>query len=171
MRFEEPTFINQRVIGFKRISETDNIALIHALLNSVLSLFYIEAVGFGRGLGALDISKESISKSYMLNPALLTEKQAENIVSQFSSLIERGVTDVNQDLDDPVRREFDKSVLSAYGINDYYDNIVNSLKAMRKIRKAVKQESAQIRQIMVDSGRYDSFDEQLMLRAAESTEN
>lgn len=107
----------------------------------------------------------------MLNPALLTEKQAENIVSQFSSLIERGVTDVNQDLDDPVRREFDKSVLSAYGINDYYDNIVNSLKAMRKIRKAVKQESAQIRQIMVDSGRYDSFDEQLLLRAAESTEN
>lgn len=167
VRFEKPTFINQRVIGFKRISETDNITLIHALLNSILSLFYIEAVGFGRGLGALDISKDSISKSYMLNPALITEEQAENIISCFSSLLDRGVTDVDQDLEDAVRYEFDRSVLNAFGISEYYDNIVNSLKAMRKIRKAVKQESIQLRQLN-NTERYDSFNEQLMLMAAES---
>ena len=167
VRFDTPTFINQRIIGFKRRSQDDNIALIHALLNSVLSLFYIEAVGFGRGLGALDISKESISKSYMLNPALITEEQAENIISRFSSLIDRGVTDVDQDLEDSVRYEFDRSVLNAFGINEYYDNIVNSLKAMRKIRKAVKQESIQLRQLN-NTERYYGFDEQLILMAAES---
>ena len=167
VRFEEPTFINQRVIGLSRKNQTDDIILIHALLNSVLSLFYIEAVGFGRGLGALDISKKSISKSYMLNPALLTEEQTANIINHFSSLINRGVIDINQDLDDSIRREFDRSVLNAFGISEYYNNIINSLKAMREIRKAVNQESVQIRQI-IDSGRPDGFDEQLMLMAAES---
>lgn len=166
VRFENPTFINQRIIGFKRRSQADNILLIHALLNSILSLFYIEAVGFGRGLGALDISKDSISKSYMLNPALITEEQTEKIVRHFSSLINRGITDVDQDLEDSVRYEFDMAVLKAFGISEYYDNIVNSLKAIRKIRKAVKQESIQLRQLN-NTRRHDSFDEQLILMAAD----
>jgi hypothetical protein len=137
----------------------------------MLSLFYIEAVGFGRGLGVLDINKDAISKCYMLNPNLLTDKQKSDILEKFVPLINRGIIDINQDLDDPVRQEFEKTVLSAFDISDYYDNIVNSLKAMRRIRKAVKQENAQIRQLD-DSGRYDAFDEQPMLMAADSrTEN
>ena len=62
VKFPTPTFINQRIIGLNRINQDDDINLIHALLNSIISIFYIEAVGFGRGLGALDISKDSISK-------------------------------------------------------------------------------------------------------------
>ena len=103
----------------------------------------------------------------MLNPALITEEQAANIISHFTSLTDRGVTDVEQDLEDSVRYEFDKSVLNAFGISDYYDNIVNSLKAMRKIRKAVKQESILLRQPN-DTGIHGSIDEQLILMAAES---
>ena len=72
-KFRQPTFINQRLIGLRRKRKTDNLDLIHALLNSILSLFYIEAVGFGRGLGVLDINKESISRCYMLNPELLSD--------------------------------------------------------------------------------------------------
>ena len=49
-KFNSPTFINQRLIGLKRKRTSDNLDLLHALLNSMLSLFYIEAVGFGRGL-------------------------------------------------------------------------------------------------------------------------
>lgn len=137
-KFNTPTFINQRLIGLRRIRETDDLNLIHALLNSILSLFYIEAVGFGRGLGVLDINKDSISKCYMLNPALLTEKQVAIITTHFSALIERGVHDINQELSDPVRMEFDKAVLNAYGIGEYHNQIIASLKEMRKIRKAVK---------------------------------
>lgn len=171
VRFKNPTFINQRVIGLNRKNQTDDIILIHALLNSVLSLFYIEAVGFGRGLGALDISKVSISKSYMLNPALLSEEQAKDIKSRFSVLINRGITDISHDLEDYDRHEFDRAVLNAYGIGEYYDNIVNSLKAMRRIRKTVKQENAQTIQLH-DSERFDVFDERLKLMVAESeTEN
>ena len=134
--------------------------------SKLFRLDYIEAVGFGRGLGALDISKDSISKSYMLNPALIKEEQTEKIVRHFSSLINRGITDVDQDLEDSVRYEFDMAVLNAFGISEYYDNIVNSLKTIRKIRKAVKQESIQLRQLN-NTRRHDSFDEQLILMAAD----
>jgi hypothetical protein len=166
-KFNSPTFINQRLIGLKRKRTTDNLDLLHALLNSMLSLFYIEAVGFGRGLGVLDINKDSISKCYMLNPALLNEEQKTAIMTQFSQLVERGILDINLDIDDPIRQEFERVVLDAFGIGEYFDNIVSSLKAMRKVRKAVRQTIVQLRSLN-DSGRNDGFDEQLMLMAAEN---
>ncbi len=140
-KFNTPTFINQRLIGLKRKRTTDNIDLLHALLNSMLSLFYIEAVGFGRGLGVLDINKDSISKCYMLNPALLTEEQKTAIMTQFSQLVERGILDINHDIDNPIRQEFERVVLDAFGIGDYFDNIVSSLKSIRKVRIAVKKDN------------------------------
>lgn len=146
-KFNKPTFINQRLIGLKRKRHTDNIDLLHALLNSILSLFYIEAVGFGRGLGVLDINKDSISRCYLLNPALLTEEQKKDILEKFSALSARGIIDINQEFNDPVRREFDTAVLSAFGIGSYYDRIVDSLKAMRKVRKAVKQKTVKLKQL------------------------
>ncbi len=138
-KFQQPTFINQRLIGLKRKRLTDNLNILHALLNSILSLFYIEAVGFGRGLGVLDINKDSISKCYMLNPNLLNNEQKNEIIDKFTNLMSRGIVDINQDLDSYERREFDMAVLNSYGIGRYYDNIIRSFKAMRKIRKAVKQ--------------------------------
>jgi len=144
-KFRQPTFINQRLIGLKRKRKTDNLDLLHALLNSILSLFYIEAVGFGRGLGVLDINKDSVSKCYMLNPALLTEEQTADIMNKFSALTERGIVDINQDLLDPIRRDFDMTVLKSFGIENYFDRIVCSLKAMRKIRKSVKQHVAELK--------------------------
>lgn len=146
-KFNSPTFINQRLIGLKRKRTTDNLDLLHALLNSMLSLFYIEAVGFGRGLGVLDINKDFISRCYLLNPALLTEKQKADILEKFSALSARGIIDINQEFRDPFRREFDIAVLNAYGIGNYYDRIVDSLKAMRRIRKAVKQKSTNLRSL------------------------
>ncbi|KRG12683.1 hypothetical protein ACA29_11005 [Lederbergia galactosidilytica] len=48
-KFDEPTFINQRLIGLKQKSNYQDIELYHALLNSIIGMFYIEAIGFGRG--------------------------------------------------------------------------------------------------------------------------
>ena len=166
-KFNQPTFINQRLIGLKRKRVTDDLNLLHALLNSILSLFYIEAVGFGRGLGVLDINKDSISKCYMLNPALLNQEQKTDIMEKFEALMSRGIVDINQDMEDPVRYEFDMAVLNAFGIGRYFDNIVSSLKAMRKVRKAVKQPTVELRPL---SGfdRQESLDELILERAAES---
>jgi hypothetical protein len=145
-KFNQPTFINQRLIGLKRKRLADDVNLLHALLNSMLSLFYIEAVGFGRGLGVLDINKDSIAKCYMLNPAMLNENQKTVILNEFAALMSRGVVDINQDMEDPIRRNFDMAVLNAFGIGRYYEKIVESLKAMRKIRKAVKHNVVSLRE-------------------------
>lgn len=166
-KFNSPTFINQRLIGLKRKRTMDNLDLLHALLNSMLSLFYIEAVGFGRGLGVLDINKDSISKCYMLNPALLNEEQKTSIIIQFSQLVERGILDINQDIDDPIRQEFERVVLNAFGIGEYFENIVSCLKTLRKVRKAVKQTIIQQRSFN-ESKRYDGINKQLMLQAADN---
>lgn len=165
-KFNSPTFINQRLIGLKRKRTTDNLDLLHGLLNSMLSLFYIEAVGFGRGLGVLDINKDSISKCYMLNPALLNEEQKTTITTQFSKLVERGILDINQDIDDPIRQEFERVVLEAFEIGEYFDNIVSSLKAMRRVRKAVKQTVVQLRPHR-NPVKYETLDELNVLKAAE----
>ena len=165
-KFRQPTFINQRLIGLMRKRRTDNLDLLHALLNSILSLFYIEAVGFGRGLGVLDINKDSISKCYMLNPALLTKEQSSAIMEKFSALSVRGIVDINQDLSDPIRQEFDRTVLNAFGIGNYHDRIIDSLKAMRRIRKAVKQHAAQLMPLR-GSDRYDPLTEQILEHAAD----
>ena len=138
-KFNTPTFINQRLIGLKRKHMTDNLDLLHALLNSLFSLFYIEAVGFGRGLGVLDINKDSISKCYMLNPTLLSEEWKKEILKSFILLKERGIIDINQELVDPIRQNFDRTVMNAFGIDEYHEKIVSSLKEMRRIRKAVRQ--------------------------------
>ena len=165
-KFNQPTFINQRLIGLKRIRTTDDLNLLHALLNSILSLFYIEAVGFGRGLGVLDINKDSISKCYMLNPALLNQEQKTDIMEKFEPLMSRGIVDINQDMEDPVRREFDMAVLNAFGIGRYFDNIVSSLKAMRKVRKAVKQHAVEPRPLRGFDGQ-EPLNELVLERAAE----
>ena len=166
-KFNQPTFINQRLIGLKRKRIADDINLLHALLNSILSLFYIEAVGFGRGLGVLDINKESISKCYMLNPDLLTDEQKTDILDKFAALTTRGIIDINQDIEDPIRLEFDMAVLNAFSIGRYFDNIVSSLKAMRKIRKAVKQHTIELKPIK-EYNRQDSLNGIIIERAAES---
>lgn len=138
-KFNSPTFINQRLIGLKRKLATDDLDLLHALLNSIISLFYIEAVGFGRGLGALDINKESVSRCFMLNPVLLSKEQIREIKEKFSRLKDRGIVDFDQDMDDPIRQEFDKSILQAFDLEQYYARIVDSIRSMRRIRNAVKQ--------------------------------
>ena len=171
-KFYSPTFINQRLIGLKRIRTTDNLDLLHALLNTMLSIFYIEAVGFGRGLGVLDINKDSISKCYMLNPSLLTEEQKKTILTQFSQLVERGILNIHQDIDDPIRQEFERVVLEAFGIEDYLDNIISSLKSMRRIRKAVKKATIQLQPINNTSVVFDTNNEAQRLKAADGgTEN
>mgnify|MGYP000929904505 CR=1 FL=1 len=138
-KFDEPTFINQRLIGLKKKDGYEEVALYHALLNSILGMFYIEAVGFGRGLGALDISSTTIRNAFMLNPQLLSDENKGSILNAFEPLLNRDVeyTSVELTLED--RRNFDMTVLRAYGIEEHYESIKQSLLSMQKMRLSVRQ--------------------------------
>ncbi|MDR1209952.1 MAG: hypothetical protein LBK41_06530, partial [Clostridiales bacterium] len=65
---DEPAQINQRAIGFKPLTDSVNLELCHALLNSVIGVFYAEATGFPKGLGALDNRADNAKKILMLDP-------------------------------------------------------------------------------------------------------
>jgi len=138
-KFDEPTFINQRLIGLKRKDRYHDLTLYHALLNSVLGMFYIEAVGFGRGLGALDINSTTIRNALMLNPNLITAEHRRTILTRFEPLLSRNVLTTEEELARADRREFDLAVLTAYGIEQYYADIKSSLLSMQQMRLCVRQ--------------------------------
>lgn len=138
-RFAEPTFINQRLIGLNPILPNVDFELLHALLNSILMKFFIEAVGFGRGLGVLDINKDSISKCFMLNPEILSEESIREIKDAFRNISSRGIMSIEEEMNDSAWREYNHTILRAYGIENYYTYICASLSSLRKVRKAVKE--------------------------------
>lgn len=137
-RFEEPTFINQRLIGMIPLKDDLSIDLCHALLNSIISMFYIEAIGFGRGLGAIDFSKDTYAMSKMLNPKLLSVQQSESILLSFDKIKDRNILDTLDELQDIDREKFDRTVLRAFEIEEYYEKIKESLLSMQTTRLSVK---------------------------------
>lgn len=138
-RFRRTTFINQRLIGFQFKKETTDKMLCHALMNSILQKFFIEAAGFGRGLGVLDLNKDNIGACYMLNPNLISEEDVKDIKSEFRKILKKNIMAIDEELEDTDWRTFNLTVLKAYGIESYYLCICNSLKSLRRVRKTAKE--------------------------------
>ncbi len=135
--FESETFINQRLIGFTPIHDSIDQELCHALLNSLLGLFYVEAISFGRGQGAADFSKDNLGNMYMLNPNLIDVNQRKEILDNFAKLLSREILKTTDELNQNDRINFDTAVLRAYGIDQYYAEIKTSLLFMQSTRLSV----------------------------------
>lgn len=136
-RFKKPTFINQRLVGLNINDKEIDKELAHALLNTVLMQFFVESAGFGRGLGVLDLSKNHLAQCYMLNPYILTSKQAEDIKRAFAAVKTKRIMPVVENETDPDWQNFNHTVLRAYDIDQYYNKIWYSLKSMQSARLAV----------------------------------
>ncbi|MBI1274161.1 MAG: N-6 DNA methylase [Alphaproteobacteria bacterium] len=133
-------FVDQRLIRMTKLSSHLDVALAHALLNTTLGMFFIEAAGFGRALGALDLQPTKLrSVFYMLNPALLAEQQRSDIKEAFDVIKNRDVLHVRDELHMEDRRNLDRTVLEAYGLENYEGKITRSLLELYRIRKAVKE--------------------------------
>lgn len=137
-KFEEPTFINQRLIGLKKKPNYQDIELYHALLNSIIGMFYIEAIGFGRGLGALDINNTTLKNAFMLDPKQVSDENRIEILNKFAVVCRRDVMNTMQEIDQADRVEFDTAVLKAFDIESIYPDIKNSLISMQKSRLSVR---------------------------------
>lgn len=133
------SFINQRLIGLVRKDNTVDIELSHALLNSVFTMFSIEASGFGRGLGVLDINSKNLAKCMMLSPNYINSTTRNNIVKSFSEIKKRKVMRVSEEIKSPDRIKFEKAVFSAYGLEMYLDKVIESLISMQNSRATVKE--------------------------------
>lgn len=138
-KFDAPSFVNQRLIGLQHKSEYADLELNHALLNSMFTMFYIEASGFGRGLGVLDVNKDSIAKCYMLNPRQVSKENREKIVAAFSVLKARPIKRVSEELFEADRIKFEHAVLNSFDADNHFEEIRQSLLSLQKTRGTVKE--------------------------------
>lgn len=104
-----------------------------------MGIYYIEAMGTGRGEGALDLSKDKFENSFhILNPALISEEDKSNILAHFEKLELRKVLPIFEELGQEDRNRFDNAVLDAFNLIGYKEKIVKSLITLYKIRNAVR---------------------------------
>lgn len=134
----ESVLVDQRLIAMKYKDFVANRDLVFALLNSLYGMFAIEANGFGRGQGVLDISKTGFQKICMINPNLISKEDSEEIIELFSKIKNRDVMDIQDELSNKERQAFDKKVLQSIGHEELYDCIKESLLSMQHTRHCVK---------------------------------
>jgi len=139
--FSNRSFIDQRMIGLstKTICQTENQTFLLALFNSILSMFFIESFGFGRGLGALDLRATKFERDFkILNPNLLAADQKQTIINAFQPIARRNRMPLEQEILQDDRILFENTLFEIYAISQYYEEIKVALLHLYKIRFAVK---------------------------------
>jgi len=135
-RMRERGFVDQRLVRFTVCEDTD-LDLAHALLNSLLSLYYLEAIGFGRGLGALDLNATKMKERLKIfDPEHLDAARRSAVVDAFTPLLERDVFPIPTELEQADRRNFDRVVFAAYGVERLLPSAREALLTMYRIRMA-----------------------------------
>jgi hypothetical protein len=134
-RVNPPSFADQRLVPLKPKAAID-IELHHALLNSAISMFIIEGMGFGRGLGALDLNKDRIEEyMHMLDASQLDEESVVKIKTAFLPLTQRDILPIADELEMADRIAFDNIVIGAFELNvsraDIYDSILSLVEIRR----------------------------------------
>lgn len=138
--FNQRTFIDQRMIGLSIRPQynNENKILLLALLNSIISMFFIESFGFGRGLGALDLRATKFEKDFkILNFTLLRDQQKVDIINAFQPIANRYRFPLEEELIQHDRINFENTLFSIFGINEFYLSIKESLTHLYRIRFAV----------------------------------
>lgn len=134
----EPAKINQRAIGFSPLTDSVNLELCHALLNSIVGTFYAEATGFPKGLGALDNRGENTKQILMLNPRLLSEDDEDKILNAFSPLLGRKIMATDLELQRKDRLVFEQAVAECFGYVELFGEIKDTVLEMQRVRLSVK---------------------------------
>lgn len=134
-RLDPPAFCDQRLVPIAATGASDE--LLHALLNTTISMFLIEGLGFGRGLGVLDLNKDRMASSLqVLDPALLDAGAQGRVLEAFAPLLGRDIMKVPDELEAEDRRHFDDVVLAEFGITVERGRIYDALRALYEIRMA-----------------------------------
>jgi hypothetical protein len=134
-RVDPPAFADQRLVRLDPIGTVD-IDLTHALLNSTIAMFIIEGMGFGRGLGALDLNKDRIEDFMnVLDPSKLDHAGITSIKSAFSPLLQRDIMDVADELEQADRQAFDDAVIAGFGLDIDRQRIYDALLSLIGIRQ------------------------------------
>jgi len=127
---------SQRFIVLTPTQDIDK-ELMHALLNSVITLLWQELTSTSRGEGALNRDMTTLSKTLRIpNPRLFTEKDKMNIIEKFAPLAKRPPLPIEQELKEKDRIDFDTEMLSALGIGRLQKDIYSLLPQLVRARKS-----------------------------------
>lgn len=130
--------LNQRAAVFKLKDDNSDKTLIHALLNIFFGQFMIESVGFGRGLGVLDTTKDRLLDSVMLNYQLLNLEDRDEIVNYWNKLSEKEVPDIVEQLEDKDWMDYNLLVFKKFGIEEVLPDLIATLKKAIYMRTTVR---------------------------------
>lgn len=134
-RVDPPSFVDQRLVPLNPYNPVD-IELYHAILNSAISMFIMEGMGFGRGLGALDLNKDRIQNyMHVLDIEALSDQAISDIKAAFAPLIARPIKNVADELEESDRRKFDEVVIKAFNITVSRQTIYDSILSLVEIRR------------------------------------
>lgn len=134
-RVDPPAFADQRLVRLEPIGAVD-IDLAHALLNSAIGMFIIEGMGFGRGLGALDLNKDRIEDfMHVLDPSRLNQAGISSIKTAFAPLLQRDILDVADELEQADRQAFDDAVIAAFALSISRQRVYDGLLTLVGIRQ------------------------------------
>ena len=137
-RLDPPAFVDQRLIQLNPLDDVD-IGLCHALLNSSIGMFIIEALGFGRALGALDLNKDRIETfMHILDPSALDPKLVEQIKTAFAPLLERKLFNLADEIERQDRQYFDDAIIEVFDLKVSREAVYESLRELVSIRLSVK---------------------------------
>lgn len=135
---EEPAQINQRAIGFNPKSTDINLELCHALFNSIIGVFYTEATGFPKGLGALDNRAENTKKILMLDPRRLSTANVARILEAFRPLLARKIKTTTEEYVCDDRLAFERVVADCFGYTAQFERIKDNVLEMQRVRLSVR---------------------------------
>ena len=137
-KLSKQSLVNQRLISFSSIKKNVDIDLCHALLNSLLGIFFLEGQGFGRGMGVLDLNSTKLANNLsILNPDLLKEQDKQNIINLFKPILAREIYPLPKELIMEDRIIFEEAILNSYAIIGIKEDVKNALLKMYQIRKSV----------------------------------
>lgn len=147
LRLTPRAFVNQRLIRFTgKTDKTVDLDLCHALLCSLMGAFYIESLGFGRGLGALDLNATKVAKQMrMLDPSQVPSAKRGSIVKAFDALLKRDILPFEEEVKRHDRIHFESCILDAYGLADLRPQIAETVLRLHTMRlSAVGGQNAEV---------------------------
>ena len=138
--FEEPTAVNQRVVAARvKQDYAKEKGLIHALLNSAISLYALSGLGFARAEGVTDLTSNSVKNLMILNPDLLTQTSKNNILKKWNVVKDKNVVSIFDTLKDPDWITFNKEIIKSYNINDnLFDEVKDEIFKLLTRRDNIK---------------------------------
>ncbi len=135
-RLQPRSFVNQRLIRFTA-KPTADVLLCHAILCSLTGAFYQEALGFGRGLGALDLNASKLARQMrMLDPARISPDGRKRILAAFARIRRRDIQAFDTEIERADRLAFEGAVLEQFGVLAQLHQMIASVRKLHRIRAA-----------------------------------